>query len=59
MLTGLNLIYAICEIFSILIISTLCLKMLKLVQLKPINHYYHRNGYNNFTRCVLQRLKVS
>ncbi len=70
----------ICEIFSILIISTLSLKILKLVQLKPINHYIPplgafwslasgkplretepapRRGYNNYTRCVLQRLKVS
>ena len=58
MLTGRNLIYMICKIFSILIISTLFLKMLKLVQLKPINHYFILS-YNNFTRCVLQRLKVS
>ena len=49
--------FSIYQIYSILIISTLCLKILSLIQLKPINHY--KLTYNNYTRSVLLRLKVS
>ena len=47
----------ICVIGSILIISTLCLKILILIQLKPINYY--KLYYNNYYRSVFLRLKVS
>lgn len=47
----------ICVIGSILIISTLYLKMFSFLQLKPINCYIYINK-NNSSRSVLLRLKV-